>query len=208
MAMTLEDEIRRLVEEVYRYGVYRWGGRKAIGRIAEIGGRAIPVVRRVMQNPPKSDLHPRDLADSTQAIFSGLASTAPDALIDLLEEDSHLEMTVIWALGNAKGKRSLDALLAALKHKDKWVRWAAAESLIRRRSKRAVDPLLDALRDRCTMVKVTVVDTMVKERMYRKRRALKSLHRIVASQSVRKHSPGLWERAQQVIDKIEQECPE
>jgi hypothetical protein len=127
--MADEDEIRGLVEIVYRYGVYDRQGQNAIAGIAKIGGTAIPFVLNVMQNPPKSDLHPRDLADSIQAIFTGLARTAPDALIDLMERDPDTEFMVVWALGNAKGKRSIDALVAALKHKNKWVRWAAVESL-------------------------------------------------------------------------------
>jgi len=206
--MADEDEIRGLVEIVYRYGVYDRQGQNAIAGIAKIGGTAIPFVLNVMQNPPKSDLHPRDLADSIQAIFTGLARTAPDALIDLMERDPDTEFMVVWALGNAKGKRSIDALVAALKHKNKWVRWAAVESLLRCRSEKAVDPLIDVLRDRSSMVKSPVVYAMAKQPMYRKRRALELLRKIVVSKSIGKNSPGLWKQAQQVVDIIERECPE
>lgn len=206
--MADESEIRRLVGEVYRYGECDNRGRKAITKIAEIGEQAIPIVRSVMQTPPESELHPRDLADSIQAIFNEMARTAPDALIDLMKQDSDAEFAVVWALGNAKGDRCLAALVAALSHKNKWIRWAAAESLVRYESKTAVDPLLDALCDRSSMVKSTVVIAMAKDSMYRKRRALDSLRRIVANHAIRKNSPGLWKEAQQVIDTIEQECPD
>jgi hypothetical protein len=58
------------------------------------------------------------------------------------------------------------------------------------------------------MVKLTVVHAMSKQSMYRRRRALEPLHKIVASKSIKKNSPGLCKNAQQVIDMIEKECPE
>jgi hypothetical protein len=58
------------------------------------------------------------------------------------------------------------------------------------------------------MVKSPVVYAMAKQPMYRKRRALELLRKIVVSKSIGKNSPGLWKQAQQVVDIIERECPE
>lgn len=149
---------------------------------------------------PQSTLHPRDMADLVSDVFGEFAKRWPDAVIDSLEQIG--ESQTYWALGSAKGQRSIDVLIEGLKAKNQYSRWAAAESLIRRRSKRAVPALTAALKDRSSFVKSAIVQAMESNQIFRCAEALPALRRIVASRSMQKNSPGTWKSAKEVVKLI------
>jgi HEAT repeat protein len=200
-AIVSKKEIDRLIGDVFRHGDYQSQGSQAIRRLVEIGEPAIRAMRKAMDHPPPSDLHGRDLWDSIQAFFSEAARTLPGSVIEVLTAAPH-PMILYWALGCATDQAPLDVLIEGLRDKHPITRWAAAESLVRRGDPRAVPALITALRDRSHLVKFTVVGAMGTNRMYRRPEAVPLLERIVASSSIRQHSPGLWQQAGIVLERM------
>lgn len=199
MPATLNETIRT----IYKEGCYSGLGRRAIRRLVAGGARGLDAFLEAQTNPPDTDNHPVDVADTIFEVFAGFASSIPDILINRFEKGKLSEFCIYWALGSARGGHSIDVLIAGLKSKDPFSRWGAAESLIQRRSKRAVPMLIAALTDRASMVKFTVVQAMKSNKMYRRHEALPALRRILASKSMRKHSPGTVATAQEVIAMLE-----
>jgi hypothetical protein len=196
-----QTEIDRLIGRVVRYGAFSAEGRRAIERLAAIGAPAIDGMRAILEHPPPTDLHPIDLSDSVLAFFAALARSMPGKLIELLPTWPDPVM-LYWALGQADDRDSLVALIDGLRHKNLYVRWAAAESLVRRRDPRSVPALIGVLKDRSGLVRMTVVQAMETNRMYRRPEAIPLLERIVANRTVRKHSPGLWAKAGAILERI------
>jgi hypothetical protein len=190
-----------------REGSYTRAGQRAIEELARIGEPAVDAMVDATRHPPPSELHPIDRMDSVSDFFWVLARKVPDKLIDLLANPADWAgLYVIYhALGNAVDRRSLDVLLAALKHRELWVRWASCEALIRRKSKRAVPALIEALRDRSDLVKSTLVFSMERNKMLRRPAAIPHLERIVANKSIAKHGPGLHDAASKLIERITRE---
>lgn len=150
-----------------------------------------------------SEIHSRDLAETLIEVIGRFAKIIPDVVLDRFEAGDLGEFETYWALGSGSGERSIDVLIAGLTSKDKFCRWAAAESLIQRKSKRATPALIEALKDRSPDVKFAVVQTMQKRKELRRPEALPALQKIVASKSIRQHSPGLHKAADAVIKMIE-----
>jgi HEAT repeat protein len=155
------------------------------------------------QEPPPSELPSRDLAETIIEVIGRFSNDIPDVVLDRFEAGELGEFETYWALGIGTGQRSIDVLMAGLKSKDKYCRWAAAESLIQRKNRKAMPALMDALKDRSLDVKFAVVQAMQKRKDLRCPESLPALRRIVASNAVRKHSPGLHDAAKNVIQLIE-----
>jgi HEAT repeat protein len=195
-------QVRRLIEKVYQHGESHPDGRAAIKALAAAGEPALRAMLSSLANPPRSEQHPIDLWDSIQSSFNEFARTVPDSVIDSMEEGTLAPFVGHWALGAARGARSIDALIGGLKHKDAQVRWAATEALVARRVKRAIPALLEALKDRSTAVQATIVFAMQSHRMYRRPEAIAALERILANRRIRKSSPGLWRATAELIRQI------
>jgi hypothetical protein len=58
------------------------------------------------------------------------------------------------------------------------------------------------LRDRSHTIKAAVVQAMKTDRIYRRPEAIPLLERITTDRSVRQHSPGLWEDAGTVVERM------
>jgi len=194
--------IKKLITEVFQKGEYAVDGRRAIKELAAFGEPAVEEMLSAFKNPPKTDLHPRDVWDSIASQFGEFARTVPDSLLKLLDKGAVDPGLIYWGLGSAKGRPSLDALIAGLKHKNQYVRCMAAESQIRRRDKRAVPALVKALGDRSTSVKFLVVSAMKSNRMYRTPEAVPLLQRIVDNKMIQRQSPGLWREAQMLLQRM------
>ena len=145
------------------------------------------------------------MADTISHVFSEFARQNPDALIDRFESGKIDAFRVFCSLGSATGERSIDVLIAGLKSKDKWSRWAAATSLIERKCIRAVGPLIDRLNDRSSLVKHVIVEAMRSNKKFRRPEALPALERLIASKSIQKHSPGTFKMAKEVVRLIKNE---
>lgn len=197
--------IEELIPTIFQYGDYSPAGQRAADELVHSGEPALDDFLRALRNPPGSPLHPRDLLDTISGVFERFAQRIPDALIDRLERGEMEEFGVLWALGSGKGERSIDVLIAGLKRPSPYSRWAAAESLIRRKSKRAVPALLEALNDRSSMVRGAIVFAMKSGKRYRRPEALPALRRIIANKSIQKHNPGILAAAREVVTMIEDE---
>ena len=153
-------QIRRLVKDIYKKGESSEEGLAAIKTLATMGEPALREMISSMAHPPKSDLHPIDLWESIHRVFWEFARVIPDCVMDLMDEGTLSPAYGYSALGGARGLRSIDVLIAGLKHKAPVVRWIAAEALIHRGVKATVPALLAALRDRSDSVKWAVVLAM------------------------------------------------
>ena len=200
-------QMRQLIETIYMWGDCTPEGHAAIKQLAQFGEPAVEALLDAFKHPPPTpkDRDGRDFHALLGSVFGAFARTVPDKLIDLMETGRLTKYEVYWALGGAKGRRSLDVLIAGLKDKCKFARWMAAHSLVERRSRRAVPALIEALRDRDGLVRTTVVSAMQSNQMYRRPEALPLLQRIVDSKFIQRRSPGLWKNAQEVIELIEKE---
>lgn len=196
-------QIRRLIETVYQKGQYREDGLRAIKRLAAMGEPALREMVRSLANPPKNNQHPVDLWETIQHVFCDFARTIPDSIMNSMDDGILSPLHGYFALSAAKGKRSIDVLVAGLKHKDPQARYAAASALVQRRNKRAVPALLDALKDRSDEVKSTVLFAMRSNRMYRRPEAIPGLRRILANTKIRKSCPGMWQTAADLLRRID-----
>ena len=190
------------IARIYRYGGYRSEGQHAISALVESGEPAFDAFLVAREQPPESDIHGRDLAETMIDVIGQFSKSIPDVVLDRFESGELDEFETYWALGSGSGDRSIDVLINGLKSKEKFCRWAAAESLIRRKSRRATPALLDALKDRSSDVKFAVVSTMQKWKQLRRPEAIPALKRIIASKAILKHSPGLHKAAVAVIKLI------
>ncbi len=191
------------MRSIFEHGCYSKAGRDATEALVDGGELALDAFMDVDGDYPQSSLHPRDLADTISGVFCEFAKRWPDAVIDRLEQIG--ECQTYWALGSAKGQRSIDVLIEGLNARDQYSRWAAAESLIRRKNKRAVPALTAALKDRSSLVKSAIVQAMKSNRLFRSEEALSALRRIIANKSMQTHSPGICQTAKEVVKRIEAE---
>lgn len=200
MALPVDAETQ--IQAIFKHGCYSKEGRDAVAHFVGGGEPALEAFMTLTSHDWPTELHPRDVADTVSDLYSAFAKRIPDAVID--RRDVIGDTQVFWALGAAKGRRSIDVLIGGLTNKNQYSRWAAAESLIRRKSKRAVPALIAALKDRSSMVKFTIVQSMKAHETFRSPDALPALRRIIASKSVQKRSPGTWKIANEVVEMIEQ----
>lgn len=113
---------------------------------------------------------------------------------------------MVTALAGSDDELAHRAVLRALKHRDRIVRYGAASGLVRKHDRASRDALLDSLRDRSSDVQFTIVQAMQRRADLRDVRAVPALESIVASRKLQKHSPGLCMAAQEVIRQIETEA--
>ena len=191
-----------LICTIYQHGSYCKPGQDAVAELVAGADSSLGAFVFALQDPPRSDLHPRDLHDTISDVFWEFARQDPNGLIDRLDQIG--EFRVYWALGAAKDKRSFETLITGLKSKDVYNRWAAVESLIRRKCQEAVDPLLAMLNDRSSTVKGRIVFAMKSSRMLRRTNAIPGLNRLIANKSLQKHSPGIVSAAREVLKMIKQ----
>lgn len=204
-AMT-EEQVAELIEVVFQKGAYLKENQRAVRRLAKLGRPALDALLKLLKRPPKFEMDPRDFLDSVGSFLSEIARTDPGAVVDRLDDllnHGSTWLNVYYALGNAKGQRSLDALIAGLKDDSQYARDAAARALVKRKSKKAVPALIEALRDRSNTVRWTIVTAMESDQMYRRPEAVPLLQRIASNKSVLKNRPLLAEKARKLSERIE-----
>jgi hypothetical protein len=199
-----KTEFDTLMQTIFEHGCYAKAGRNATAELVAGGGRALDMFLRAVCDLPETTLHPRDVADTVSDVFGQFAKRDANSVVDRCDQIG--EFQTYWALGLATGQRSIEVLIDGLNSRDKYARWAAAESLIRRRSKRALPVLTAALKDRSSLVRSAIVQAMKSNRTFRCAEALPALRRIIASKSMQKQSPGTWKTAQEVAKMIEEEA--
>jgi hypothetical protein len=208
--MSEEIEISRLIADLMRHpneALSKNADASIVGRLAEIGAPAVHPILAAMNGPYPPEQHPIDVVEALGEALNEIARRNPEPLIEILEEDSVPPSPQMFyltsALKHTKSKQAVDALISALKHKDKMVRYGAASALASLKDKRIVAPLIGALSDRSSDVKFVVVMAMKNRDDLRDARALNPLKRITESKSLQKHAPGLCDYAKDVIRLIE-----
>jgi hypothetical protein len=164
-----------LITAIYEHGCYRPDGWEAITSLVNGVAPAFTAYLTIRKDPPPSDVPSRDLYETHIEVLGRFSKEIPDEFIDRFEAGDLGEMETYWALALGTGERSIDVLIAGLKSKDKFCRWAAADSLIHRKSRRATPALIEVLRDRSSDVKFAVVQAMQKRKDLRRPDALPAL---------------------------------
>jgi hypothetical protein len=132
----------------------------ACSQLSETGARGVAAILRARAQPWPEARDPRDLdADFTDAL-TAIARVDPGPVIEALARPDTPASALVWALGCAEHSGATDALIDALGHRDKGVRWAAAVGLGRTRPPQAVDALIARLRDRSSHVRYAALETL------------------------------------------------
>ena len=179
----------------------------AVAQLAAKGARAVRLVLRAMDGPYPPGQHPRDVVEALTVVLHAIAQNDPQPLIDVLRRvevppDPHMVM-VVAAFESAPADRVFDALAQALRHRNPWVRWSAAEALVKLRTRRTAPLIVAALSDRSSMVKFVAVEALHKRRSLRSAEAIEPVRRIVHNKLIEKFSPGLWRLAGELLAELE-----
>jgi len=186
---SLADLVRQVTEHP---GEALTGRNPAVEQLAARGAAAVDPVLRALSGPLPPGQHPRDVAEALAAVLHAIARRDPRSLIEVLRRDEvpadpHLVL-VVGALADAPADRVFDAVADALRHRNPWVRWSAAESLVRLRTRKAAPLLVEALRDRSHMVQFVAVEAMRRRRSLRSVAAIDPLRRIVRNRQIEQYS--------------------
>jgi len=104
----------------------------------------------------------RDIIENLEGVIWLLAEANPQAVIDALKIYPKHTVSLVWALGASKSPLALEALIQATSHKEPWVRWAAAEGLVRFKRKTLLPVFHRLLRDRSSTVAFTALEGLGK----------------------------------------------
>lgn len=114
----------------------------------------------------------RDIIENLEGVLWLLAEANPQPVIDALETHPQHAVSLVWALGSSKSPLALEALIQASTHKEPWVRWAAAEGLVRFKRKTLLPVFHRLLRDRSSTVAFTALEGLHKLKDPRSKEAL------------------------------------
>jgi HEAT repeat protein len=108
---------------------------------------------------------PRDAHVEALNAVAHLGKGDIDYLVDALERELPFNriqpaFSLAWVLAHLDTPKRVEPLMKAIRHKDRFVRWAACEGLRRARAKRARALLNAAAADRCSLVRGTAVDAL------------------------------------------------
>lgn len=132
----------------------------AFAALADSGARGVGAILEARARPWPQHRDYRDLDADFSAALTWIAGRNPQPLVDALRDDGAPTEALIWALGCSEHPDATDALIEALGHRDKSVRWAAVVGLGRTHPPRALDPLLSRLRDRSSTVRRSALTTV------------------------------------------------
>ena len=180
--------------------------RSAVEQLAEGGAATVAAVLAAMRGPFSAGQHPHDVMDTLGWILAEVAKRDPAPLIDVLDRDAARpdpDLTfVVSALGYARPAEVVNALRRAQRHRNPYVRAEAASSLARFSNKAVAAAMVEALRDRSSSVQWVAVQALLRRKALRSPAAIPFLERIVRNASIRKHSPGMWDAARQLLDEM------
>ena len=140
----------------------------------------------------------RDEHDEAMGELAEIAPLYIEALDALYESNSYARMPLIWCLIGQTNRPAVQLFSKAIKDKDQYTRWAAAEALSRCRNREASSLLVSALKDRSHLVKHTAVDAMALAR-FQDPAAMPQLKKIIASSYLQRVSPGTVDSARKAL---------
>lgn len=149
------------------------------------------------------DTSSRDEYEDASGELHRAAQEAPEEIVALYRRGAYSPFALVWSLQGRSAPPVIDLFAEALKHKDLYVRWAAAEGLLASRRADLEDLLIPALRDRSDLVRGVAA-------MYFEdhggRRALPALKHLLELPSLRRNSPGIVDSAENAIARLEREA--
>ncbi len=206
--MARSDTIESLVQQIRNAPNEALCGKlPEVAELAELGAPAVDALLRGMRLPTPAEQHPRDMIEALGFILKEIARRDPAPLLEVLDRDEippDPDLTfVVFALSGARPRDVVPHLLRAQRHRDVWVRWAAAEVLAGFGTAAVRAAMITALRDRSPMVKFVAVEALSKKKRLWSEGAVPLLWRIVSMPSVCKHSPGMLRMAQELLERHE-----
>lgn len=141
----------------------------------------------------------RDQYDERLAALARLAVDYPNEIIALYHAGALEQFSLVWCLQGQSSNAVIALFHEALKHSNKYVRWAAAEGLDKsgRRDQAAV--FAEALKDRSHLVKGAAVGYL---KRHGDASALPGLTHLAGLKSMRSNSPGTVKTAEEAIKAI------
>lgn len=130
----------------------------------------------------------RDDHDDVMGELFDIAPHYIEALDDLYDSNTYYNMPLIWCLIGQTTIQAMALFSKAIKDKNQYTRWAAAEALSKFKTRGASKLLVAALKDRSHLVKGTAVDAMSK---FRDADAVPQLEKISRSSYLRSNAPGI-----------------
>lgn len=129
--------------------------------------------------------------DEHDDVMSELFEIAPDhieALDKLYDTNTYYSMSLIWCLIGQTTTQAMALFAKAIRDKDQYTRWAAAEALSKFKTRAASTLLVAALKDRSHLVKGTAVNAMSK---FCDPDAVPQLEKISRSKFLQGNAPGI-----------------
>ncbi len=176
-----------------------------VAALADLGAPAVDAVLAAMRLPAPEGQHHRDVLEALAYVLMEIAKRDPSPLLAVLDADSvqpDPDLTfVVFALSSARPAQVTPHLLKAQRHRDVWVRYAAADVLAGFGTAAARGAMITALRDRSSMVKFVAVEALAKKKRLWSEEAVTYLRKIAAMPSVAKHSPGMRRMVEELLDR-------
>lgn len=138
----------------------------------------------------------RDEHDELMGELFEIAADHIEALDELYVSNTYYSMPLIWCLIGQTSTPAMALFSKAIKDKDQYTRWAAAEALSKFKTPGASTLLVAALKDRSHLVKGTAVGAMSS---FRDPDAVPQLEKISASKYLQGTAPGIVSAARQAL---------
>lgn len=139
--------------------------------------------------------------DQHDEMMVELAQVAPKYIRELnrlYDTNTYYRMPLVSCLIGETSKPAKALFKKAIRDKDQYTRWAAANALTRCKGREASALLVTALKDRSHLVKGTAVNAMALAR-FRDPSALPQLTKIVKSKHLNRYAPGMVAAARKAL---------
>jgi HEAT repeat protein len=141
--------------------------------------------------------------DESDARLNELYPIAIENLRDFASayfDGSYNRFPLVWIMQGVQDDLAFEILKDAIKDRDQYIRWAAAEGLAKSHKKERIELLIMCLKDRSHLVKGVAVGAM---KGIKDKRAIPLLKHIVSLKSMQENAPGIVRDALQVLEIIE-----
>ena len=138
--------------------------------------------------------------DEHDNVMGELFKIAPDhieALDELYDANTYYKMSLIWCLIGQTTRQAMALFAKAIRDKDHYTRWAAAEALSKFTTHEASTLLVTALKDRSHLVKGTAVNAMS---TFCDPEAVSQLEKISRSKYLQSSAPGIVSAALKALE--------
>lgn len=143
----------------------------------------------------------RDESDSRLEELYPIAIENLEEFTRVYFERNYNPFPLVWIMQGVQQELAFKILKDAIKSKDQYVRWAAAEGLAKSQKEERIELLILCLKDRSHLVKGVAVTAM---KNIRDKRAVPHLKHIVSQQSMQKNALGIVKDAMYAIEIIEE----